>query len=123
MTRVDDIVHALIEEIKKKKPAADSPVASTRELGRRFGVSPLTADRAVKKMVEQGVYYRVRGKGTFFREAPAERANRPLIGYASMARYTLDVQNRINEAREEIDRLINRVQATVWDLKNKAMGR
>ena len=33
------------------------------------------------------------------------------------------VQNRINEAREEIDRLINRVQATVWDLKNKAMGR
>ena len=33
------------------------------------------------------------------------------------------VQNRINEAREEIDRLINRVQGTVWDLKNKAMGR
>ena len=33
------------------------------------------------------------------------------------------VQNRINEAREEIDRLINRVQATVWDLKNKALGR
>ena len=33
------------------------------------------------------------------------------------------VQNRINEAREELDRLINRVQATVWDLKNKAMGR
>ena len=33
------------------------------------------------------------------------------------------VQNRINEARAEIDRLINRVQGTVWDLKNKAMGR
>ena len=33
------------------------------------------------------------------------------------------VQNRINEAREEIDRLINRVQGTVWDLKDKAMGR
>ena len=33
------------------------------------------------------------------------------------------VQNRINEARAEIDRLINRVQATVWDLKNRAMGR
>ncbi|MBO4491429.1 MAG: substrate-binding domain-containing protein [Lentisphaeria bacterium] len=97
MTRVDDIVHALIEEIKKKKPAADSPVASTRELGRRFGVSPLTADRAVKKMVEQGVYYRVRGKGTFFREVPEEQADKPLIGYASAPRYTLDVQIRINE--------------------------
>ena len=33
------------------------------------------------------------------------------------------VQNRINEARAEIDRLINRVQGTVWDLKDKAMGR
>ena len=33
------------------------------------------------------------------------------------------VQNRINEARQEIDRLINRVQSTVWDLKNRAMGR
>lgn len=97
MTRVGDIVDSLLREIERKKPAADSPVESTRELGRRFGVSTLTADRAVKKLVEQGVFYRVKGKGTFFREAPAERANRPLIGYASMARYTLDVQNRINE--------------------------
>ena len=30
------------------------------------------------------------------------------------------VQNRINEAREEIDRLIDRVQETVWGLKEKA---
>ncbi len=33
------------------------------------------------------------------------------------------VQNRINEAREEIDRLIDRVQETVWGLKEKAAER
>ena len=29
------------------------------------------------------------------------------------------VQNRINEARAEIDRLIDRIERTVWDLKNR----
>ena len=29
------------------------------------------------------------------------------------------VQNRINEARTEIDRMIDRIERTVWDLKNR----
>ena len=29
------------------------------------------------------------------------------------------VQNRINEARGEIDRMIDRIERTVWDLKNR----
>ena len=29
------------------------------------------------------------------------------------------VQNRINEARAEIDRMIDRIERTVWDLKNR----
>lgn len=47
--------------------APDRPIPSETAMVQEFGVARLTARRAVRELVERGLVYVVRGKGTFVR--------------------------------------------------------
>ena len=63
--RVPELVCLLRETIDKQHLAGDAPMDSTRKIASRYGVSPVTANRAINELVSQKVLYRVPGKGTF----------------------------------------------------------
>lgn len=80
-----------------------TPLASNKELAEEFGVSLLTADRAVRQLVDEGLVYREQGRGTFVkRNIPktsggicrigiADRINYPVIPIRDVA---LDIRPR-----------------------------
>lgn len=58
-----EIKQQLLDEINGKP--ANSPIASERELAIRFDASRMTVRNAVNELVEEGVLYRDKNKGTF----------------------------------------------------------
>jgi GntR family transcriptional regulator, histidine utilization repressor len=59
------------EHISKGVWAAGARVPSENELVERFGVSRMTANRALKELAGDGLLHRVPGVGTFVKEAKA----------------------------------------------------
>ncbi|MBR2373769.1 MAG: substrate-binding domain-containing protein [Lentisphaeria bacterium] len=100
MLRVSDIAESLLQELINDPPEPNAPVKSSREIAARFRVSLLTADRAIKKLVEHGVFYRVGRKGTFFRQLPPDGIKKPLIGFAAC--FQGDMQHRNEMNRENL---------------------
>ena len=58
-----EIKQQLLDEINGKP--VNSPIASERELAIRFDASRMTVRNAVNELVEEGVLYRDKNKGTF----------------------------------------------------------
>jgi DNA-binding GntR family transcriptional regulator len=54
------IEHALRAEIARLQP--NDPLPTEAELCRRFGVSRMTAREGIRRLVDQGLLYRVRGR-------------------------------------------------------------
>ena len=50
------------------------------ELGRHFGVSRITIRNAISPLVDEGMFARARGRGTFLRIQPAGKLGRPADG-------------------------------------------
>ena len=96
MKRVGEIVETLLREFKTAPPAPDSPVESTREIAARFNISPVTADRALKELVKKDICYRIKHKGTFFRGFPDDKADCPLIGYATPMDHKLESSKNLH---------------------------
>jgi len=65
------IERALLEVIRRRALVAGDLFPSENELAAEFGVTRLTARRAVDRLVQQGVLRRDRGRGTFLAAAPA----------------------------------------------------
>ena len=61
----ENIRTALEEMIFQGKLRSGEKLASNSELAAQFGVSTLTADRAVRILVDKGLVYRKHGIGTF----------------------------------------------------------
>ena len=62
-------IRGILEDmIFRDKLRAGEQLESNSELARRFGVSTLTADRAVRLLVNEGLVYRKQGVGTFIAE-------------------------------------------------------
>lgn len=61
----ENIRTALEEMIFQGKLSSGEKLASNSELAAKFGVSTLTADRAVRLLVDKGLVYRKHGIGTF----------------------------------------------------------
>ncbi len=71
-----NIRDVLYQKIMAGEYAPGTPLASNKELAGEFGVSVLTADRAVRQLVEEGLVYREQGRGTFVSERRPQSGNK-----------------------------------------------
>jgi GntR family transcriptional regulator len=74
------IEQALSAEIANLKPGDAIP--TEHELCERFGVSRMTARAGVARLVEQGMLYRVRGRGTFVSRPRVHRQSGRLLSFS-----------------------------------------
>lgn len=79
--RVPELANLLRESIEKQQIPGDTPMDSTRKLANKYGVSPVTANRAINELVNQRVLYRVPGKGTFVTKSRSWCSTGARIGY------------------------------------------
>ena len=62
------IKEALLDDIKRGNYTPGQPFVTQQGICVRFGVSRITADRAINELVEAGMLFRRRGHGTFVAE-------------------------------------------------------
>lgn len=70
----EQIKQHLLSEIQEGHWKTHDRLPSENELTKQFSVSRITVKKAMSDLVEQGVIYRVQGKGTFVSEPDAEAA-------------------------------------------------
>ena len=77
--RYYEIEQALRARIAELKP--DDPLPSDAMLCEEFGVSRMTARNAVQRLSQEGLVYRVPGRGTFVAEPPVHRQAGNLLSF------------------------------------------
>jgi GntR family transcriptional regulator len=82
--RYYEIEQALRARIADLKP--DDPLPSDAMLCEEFGVSRMTARNAVQRLAQEGIIYRVRGRGTFVAEPPMHRQAGSLLSFTEEMR-------------------------------------
>lgn len=91
------------EQLKQQIQQGDFPVGtaipSERELTERFDVSRMTVRQAITNLVNDGLLYREKGRGTFVASPKVEQ---PLNGLTS---FTEDMVKRGDGAEQQADRL------------------
>lgn len=55
----------LCEMIENEELKPDAPIPSEREICEKYGISRMTANKAIVSLVTEGILYREQGKGTF----------------------------------------------------------
>lgn len=78
-TKTAELAEKFRDELMAKRLPKDSPVMSERELAEHFAISPVTASRILKLLVEQDILYRKPQSGTFIKRDPPVI---PAIAYA-----------------------------------------
>lgn len=61
------------QEISDKGLVSHSPIPSEREYAEKYGISRMTVRQAINNLVNQGILYRARGRGTFISEQKFEQ--------------------------------------------------
>ncbi len=74
-----DIADYLRKEIRRRNLAPDTPIMSTRHLANHFQASLVTANRALNRLVDENVLYRVQGSGSFVKGS-SKSTQRLIIG-------------------------------------------
>jgi DNA-binding GntR family transcriptional regulator len=82
--RYYEIEQALRARIADLRP--DDPLPSDAMLCEEFGVSRMTARNAVQRLVQEGIVYRVPGRGTFVAEPPVHRQAGHLLSFTEEMR-------------------------------------
>jgi GntR family transcriptional regulator len=82
--RYYEIEQALRARIAELKP--DDPLPSDAMLCDEFGVSRMTARNAVQRLTQEGLVYRVPGRGTFVAEPPVHRQAGNLLSFTEEMR-------------------------------------
>jgi GntR family transcriptional regulator len=95
--RYYEIEQALRTRIADLKP--NDPLPSDAMLCEEFGVSRMTARNAVQRLAQEGLVYRVPGRGTFVAEPPVHRQAGNLLSFTEEMR---------RRGREPSSRLIGR---------------
>jgi DNA-binding LacI/PurR family transcriptional regulator len=62
------IAKALQEDFLRSSLPPGALVSSTRDIAEQYQVSPLTAHKALRKLVDRGMLFRVRGSGTYLKQ-------------------------------------------------------
>lgn len=82
--RYYEIEQALRARIADLRP--DDPLPSDAMLCEEFGVSRMTARNAVQRLTQEGLVYRVPGRGTFVAEPPVHRQAGSLLSFTEEMR-------------------------------------
>jgi len=82
--RYYEIEQALRTRIAELRP--DDPLPSDAMLCEEFGVSRMTARNAVQRLTQEGLVYRVPGRGTFVAEPPVHRQAGNLLSFTEEMR-------------------------------------
>ncbi|MDF2725473.1 MAG: GntR family transcriptional regulator [Paenibacillus sp.] len=72
--RYQQVFNELKRQILHQELAPGTPFPSLEQLSEQFRTSAITVRRALADLVEEGLIYRVRGKGTFVRDGSASPA-------------------------------------------------
>lgn len=80
------IQHKLMDQIRSGTFNPSDPLPSVEEIGRRFGVSLMTARQAVRSLCDLGVIYSQQGKGTFISRAKVEKNFRRVLSFTEEMR-------------------------------------
>jgi len=80
----------IIEGINSQQWLEHSQVPSENKLCEKFGVSRMTANRALRELTEEGVLYRIQGLGTFVNE------NKPIKSALQIRDIAKEVKSRGN---------------------------
>ena len=78
---IEQSLRTRIAELK-----ADDPLPSDAMLCEEFGVSRMTARNAVQRLTQEGLVYRVPGRGTFVAEPPVHRQAGNLLSFTEEMR-------------------------------------
>ncbi len=65
-----DIAAIIRKEIADRRLNAHTAVPSVRSLSERFGISTVTADKAINQLVEEDLIYRISGSGSYVKNDP-----------------------------------------------------
>jgi GntR family transcriptional regulator len=84
MTRHHEIEQSLRARVAALEPHA--PLPSDAQLCAQFGVSRMTARGAVQRLVQEGLVYRVPGRGTFVAPARANRTASHILSFSDEMR-------------------------------------
>jgi DNA-binding GntR family transcriptional regulator len=82
--RYYEIEQVLRARIAQLEP--DEPLPSDAMLCEEFGVSRMTARNAVQRLVQEGLVYRVPGRGTFVAGGPAHRQAAKVLSFTDQMR-------------------------------------
>jgi GntR family transcriptional regulator len=82
--RYREIEQAIRQRLSKLTPGAELP--SDAELCEEFGVSRMTARHAMNRIAQEGLVYRIPGRGTFVGEAPTHRRANSLLSFSNEMR-------------------------------------
>jgi len=66
----------IIDNIQQKKWRPNDKIPSENELAEKFGVSRITVKKALDTLVEEGIIYRIQGRGSFVSE---EKGSKTII--------------------------------------------
>jgi GntR family transcriptional regulator len=82
--RYREIEHAIRQRLARLKPGAELP--SEAQLCDEFAVSRMTARHAIDRLAQEGLVFRMRGRGTFVSEPPTHRRANSLLSFSNEMR-------------------------------------
>jgi len=109
--RYHEIEQSLRERADRLEP--DSPLPSEAQLCEEFGVSRMTARAAVQRLVQDGLVYRVPGRGTFVAAARANRTAGHILSFSDEMR---------RKGRVPSSRVIERRQRRATEVEERRLG-
>jgi GntR family transcriptional regulator len=109
--RYFEIEQSLRTRVARLEPHA--PLPSESQLCAEFSVSRMTARAAVQRLVQDGLVYRVPGRGTFVAAAPANRTAGHVLSFSDEMR---------RQGRVPTSRVLERQERRATDEEERRLG-